>query len=201
MGAMTIAVRTARGEDLSGMAGALGRAFADDPLFDWLVPDQTRRHRMLPAWLTLAFKKMFTRREVLHDRRSCRRGCVGCPRRMEDQARRDALDDPGQHSRGRTGTHAAVFTTLNAMEKEHPEELHWYLEVLGADPPHQRQGVGAALMKPVLDRCDAEGLPAYLETQKPDNVAYYRHHGFEVREEMDLPKGGPHLWTMWRPPI
>ena len=61
---MTITVRRATVEDEPGMAGALGRAFADDPLFDWLVPDQTKRHGMLPAWFTLAFKKMFTRREV-----------------------------------------------------------------------------------------------------------------------------------------
>ncbi len=55
-------------------------------------------------------------------------------------------------------------------------------------------------MKPVLDRCDAEALPAYLETQKPQNVPYYRHHGFEVQKEIDLPKSGPHIWLMWREP-
>lgn len=197
---MTIAVRTTRAEDLSGMAGALGRAFADDPLFDWLVPDATKRHQMLPAWFTLAFKKMFTRREVYTTDDHAGAAVWAAPGEWQAKPVETISMIPGSIRVVGLGPMRRLITMLNAMEKEHPEELHWYLEVLGTDPPHQRKGVGAALMKPALDRCDAEGLPAYLETQKPDNVAYYRHHGFEVRKEMDLPKGGPHLWTMWRPP-
>jgi len=197
---MTTAVRTAGVEDQSDMAGTLGRAFADDPLFDWLVPDQTRRHRMLPAWFTLAFKKMFTRREVYTTDDHAGAAVWAAPGEWKTKPVEMVSMIPGSIRVVGLGPMRRLITMLNAMEKEHPEELHWYLEVLGTDPPHQRKGVGAALMKPVLDRCDAEGLPAYLATQKPDNVAYYRHHGFEVRKEMDLPKGGPHLWTMWRPP-
>ena len=55
-------------------------------------------------------------------------------------------------------------------------------------------------MQPVLERCDAEGTPAYLETDTERNVQLYERHGFEVTEEFDLPGGGPPVWLMWRPP-
>jgi ribosomal protein S18 acetylase RimI-like enzyme len=77
---------------------------------------------------------------------------------------------------------------------------HWYLPTLGVDPPRQGQGVGSALIQPVLSRADAEGLLCYLETETAGNVAFYERHGFEVVVEDDLPRGGPHFWTMKREP-
>jgi hypothetical protein len=46
----------------------------------------------------------------------------------------------------------------------------------------------------------ADGLPCYLETEKQINVPFYNRHGFDVVVEIDLPKGGPHIWTMKREP-
>ena len=62
------------------------------------------------------------------------------------------------------------------------------------------QGCGLALLRPVLEHCDAEGTPCYLESSKERNVPFYRRHGFEVVEEVPLPDDGPTLWTMWREP-
>jgi len=197
---MTITVRRTTVEDEPGMAGALGRAFADDPLFDWLVPDQTKRHRMLPAWYALGFRKLFKRREVYTTDDHAGASVWAAPGEWKTKPIEMLSMVPGSIRVVGLGPMRRLITFFNAVEKQHPDELHWYLEVLGTDPPHQRKGVGAALMKPVLDRCDSEGLPAYLETQKELNVPYYRHHGFEVRKEMDLPRSGPHLWLMWREP-
>ena len=88
---------------------------------------------------------------------------------------------------------------LGQMEKSHPREPHWYLAILGTDPPQQGKGVGGALMAPVLARCDAERTGAYLESSKPDNVPYYERFGFRVTGQIDLPDG-PTMWPMWRDP-
>jgi len=99
--------------------------------------------------------------------------------------------------RGRT---LVAKRTLDAIEAVHPEEPHWYLEILGTVPEQQGHGLGAAAMAPILARCDEEGVPAYLESTKHSNVAYYERHGFRVTSELPLPDGGPSLWPMWRDP-
>jgi hypothetical protein len=55
-------------------------------------------------------------------------------------------------------------------------------------------------MQPVLDRCDAEGIPAYLESTKERNVGFYESHGFAVTGREQIARGGPQLWLMWRTP-
>jgi ribosomal protein S18 acetylase RimI-like enzyme len=89
---------------------------------------------------------------------------------------------------------------VSAVEAVHPVEPHWYLAVLGTDPSQQGRGVGSALLAPVLQRCDHDGVAAYLESSKESNLAFYARHGFEVTGEIDVPGGGPRLWPMWREP-
>jgi GNAT superfamily N-acetyltransferase len=87
-----------------------------------------------------------------------------------------------------------------AVASHHPKEPHWYLMVLGTDPSRQGQGLGSAVLQPVLTRCDTEGLPAYLESSKEENLAFYARHRFAVTAEVTIPNGGPTLWCMRRSP-
>jgi len=89
---------------------------------------------------------------------------------------------------------------ISVVEAKHPHKPHWYLAVLGVDPDRQGRGFGSHLMRPVLERCDADGVPAYLETDTEKNVQLYSRHGFAVTEEFNLPDGGPPIWLMWRDP-
>lgn len=79
------------------------------------------------------------------------------------------------------------------LVSRHPERLvqapHWYLLIPGVEPERQGQSIGSALITPDLARADAEGLPCYLETAKERNVMFYRRHGFEVRDEENIPGG------------
>ncbi|MFM8862623.1 MAG: GNAT family N-acetyltransferase, partial [Acidimicrobiia bacterium] len=88
---------------------------------------------------------------------------------------------------------------LDAVEKAHPTEPHWYLALLGVDPSRQRSGLGSALLRPVLEQCDESGAAAYLETQKPDNLAYYARFGFEERDRITVGDSPP-VWLLWRDP-
>ena len=57
----------------------------------------------------------------------------------------------------------------------------------------------SALIRSVLDRCDAQGFGAYLESSKEQNLAFYARHGFDLTQRCD-PGGQPPTWTMWRDP-
>ena len=89
---------------------------------------------------------------------------------------------------------------LVAIDKVHPRESLWYLELLVVEPTAQRGGVGAALQDHVYRLADRDQLPSYLETQKVENLAYYRRFGYEVVDELHPVKKGPPLWTMRREP-
>ena len=81
--------------------------------------------------------------------------------------------------------------------RHHPTVPHWYLQLLAVEPSWQRRGVGTALLRAGLAACDAEGRPAYLETQRAENLPYYARFGFtpvaEVRGE-----GEVRLWCLVR---
>ena len=92
------------------------------------------------------------------------------------------------------------MSLLTRVEKHHPTEPHWYLEAIGCVPEARGQGVGGTLLEPVLARCDAEGLPAYLESSNPRNISFYERHGFATRPLFPLPPGCPVITPMWRDP-
>jgi len=79
---------------------------------------------------------------------------------------------------------ADLFHMFERMAQYHPEGPHWYLPLIGVVPAEQGKGLGAALMRYALARCDADGLPAYLESTSPRNISLYERHGFEAVAEI-----------------
>jgi hypothetical protein len=55
-------------------------------------------------------------------------------------------------------------------------------------------------MSEMIDRCDREGTPAFLESSSPQNEALYARHGFVVTGRISLPDGCPPITAMWREP-
>lgn len=104
---------------------------------------------------------------------------------FRDTAEREHLDD--------------LLATFEKMEQSHPREPHWYLPQIGVDPIAQGKGLGAALMRHALARCDQERALAYLEASKPQNIPFYLRHGFEVIGEIQI-GAAPLITPMLRRP-
>jgi GNAT superfamily N-acetyltransferase len=76
---------------------------------------------------------------------------------------------------------------------------HYYVRDVGVLPSRQGQGLGSALLRPTLERCDREGLPAYLEASSERSAALYERLGFRITRELRI-GGSPPLWLMLRAP-
>lgn len=85
------------------------------------------------------------------------------------------------------------------FDQHHLQEPHYYIRTLGVATRFQGQGLGTALLRPTLDRCDREGLPAYLEASSERSAALYERLGFVHLGELHVPNGGPPFWPMRRP--
>ena len=83
------------------------------------------------------------------------------------------------------------------IESQHPAYEHFLVWMFAVSPARQRSGLGRRLMGEALARADADQVPAYLWTGNPDNLPYYRSHGFEVIGEELIPGGVPN-WFMER---
>ncbi|MFT4518095.1 MAG: hypothetical protein ACI9JM_000472 [Halioglobus sp.] len=86
-------------------------------------------------------------------------------------------------------------------EKYHPKTPHYYLFAIGVVPQCKGQGLGTSLIREVLKKCDEEGVPAYLENSKEENLRFYQGHGFKVIREIKFAPSAPTLWLMWRDPV
>jgi GNAT superfamily N-acetyltransferase len=185
---------------------ALARAFFDDPLFGFFVPDLVRQQKALIAFMSSGVKDAAPFDETWIARADGRVACAavwlppgGYPRNFRRELMTYLRTAPTLAYCGpRIGR---AFALLSAVDKAHHDlhEPHYYLGILGTDPQYQRTGAGSAVLAPVLERCDTEGLPAYLETQKEANIAYYARHRFDVVQKIDI-DGCPPIWTLRRDP-
>jgi predicted N-acetyltransferase YhbS len=85
------------------------------------------------------------------------------------------------------------------IEAAHPAYDHFLVWMFAVSPAHQRKGLGRRLMQEALAHADSDEVPAYLWTGNPDNLPYYRSHGFDVIGEALIPGGVPN-WFMERAP-
>jgi GNAT superfamily N-acetyltransferase len=191
--ASAITVRRATAEDLPAVVEALAAAFHDDPVSIWVAPDEARRRVLAPRFFAGVAQSYEPHGGVFLSADGAAAAIWAPPGVEDDEAAIGELLEAMEESAPR------VVQLLEAMGAVHPTEPHHYLFLLGTRPERQGQGLGSALMRPVLEACDRDGLPAYLEATSERNRPLYERHGFAVTGEIRVPDG-PTLWAMWREP-
>lgn len=188
--------------DVPAVAAAQARAFLDDPLQVWTLPDRRRRLGVLERMFVLALPVILLRHDECYTLDGGASAALWLPpgtwsEPLPAEAMRALAELPQLLGTAALDRQRAAN---DAMAAVHPHEPHWYLQGLGTDPPMRRRGLASAALGPVLDRCDADGTAAYLESTRPENVAFYERHGFVVTGTIAIAGGGPTLTAMWRPP-
>lgn len=194
------AVRKATLEDVPRLADALARAFDGDPPMRWLLSDQDTRIARARRLFEVMLRRVHMGRDYCYTTDGVVGGALWVP---PGTWKLGVVDQvvllPGMMRVFGRGL-ARAQRGLTVMESGHPTTPHYYLDSLGVEPEWQGRGLGSALMWPVLERCDIERMPAYLNAGSPRSRDLYLRHGFEVTEKFELPDDGPPLWRMWREP-
>jgi GNAT superfamily N-acetyltransferase len=195
-----VIVRKATPEDVPRLAPVLAHAFAHDPPMRWVMGASPRaEQRLRPYFAALLHRFHLPRGEVwmcedpLGAAAWVEPGGWPPPASLEVSMAPLLVRTFGRHPR-----RAAAAARVNG--RGHPTEPHWFLDYIGVDAGARSRGTGSALMRPMLERCDAEGTGAFLNAGSRRSRDLYARHGFEVVRRLEFPRGGPPLWAMWRDP-
>ena len=86
------------------------------------------------------------------------------------------------------------------LKKEFTDHYDWYLFNLSIKKDAQGKGLASKLMRTKLQFCDDERMVSYLETNKAANVGLYKHYGFDLMKEEQIPKSTVTHYAMVRVP-
>jgi ribosomal protein S18 acetylase RimI-like enzyme len=223
-----VAVRTAAPADFPRVADSMASAFFANPITIWHAPDESRRLDVMRDFFMVLLETVYTRfglvytnvgevasgaMSIAHDAQEGRRPVPGLPLlecrtcntpRARGRVPHNMVVPPGtsaEMDRALAGVFQyfpRTFELFELSDAHHPQDPHYHLQFIGVRPECQGIGIGSALLQAVLDRCDLEGVAAYLEADERSKFLYLKH-GFEVTAELRLPKG-PSFFPMWRAP-
>lgn len=194
---MGLAIRRARESDREAVGRLLHEAFMNDPVSSWIFPDETHRHRthgvLMGAFADLVFSEGYI--DMTEDGSAAALWfsvAAGEPEEDDSAAQmREAVDPDNERVELVGRLSGAIHPT---------DKAHEYLQLIGVSPGRQGQGLGTALIEPVLERCDRDGTAAYLEASSVRSRVLYERLGFVFTgRTVDLP-GGPPMYPMWREP-
>ena len=197
-------LRLTRRERDAGVA-VLGRAFAEYELLRYYFPDEMQRRAVAESFGFIAVCVCLRYGEVYATSEKLEGVAAWLPPGKAPfggwQIIRSVplpfLVRFGRQGAGRMWAFGALVGNTHRRLVPYP---HWYLQMIGVDPPYQGQGFSSRLLRPMLERIDREQMPCYLETNSEKNVAIYGRFGFEVISEDKLPGAGVTSFAMLRKP-
>jgi len=195
-----IQIRKITAEDIPVLVPLLAKSFAAQPLTRWMLGDDERALRRGERVLKLDFENAFQ-----YNLMFTTTGLQGA-----------ALWHPPDRTQtawqgvmwllkliqivGISRNLPAQLESFWKLEKLFPRIPNYYLSMLAVAAPFQGQGIGSALLQPVLKICDARGIIAYTVTDMEPNVVFYQKQGFRVKDVIPIPRACLKAWTMSREP-
>ena len=190
-------VRHARRVDLDGASNVLAEAFAADPWFRWLYPDDATWNARAAAWFGLVLDRAFSKGHTYVTDGGAVNWIppdVHFPEPGDVAAAVELLASQiGERA-------SAAFGVIGAAGAAFPDEPRFHCVYVGVRPDKQGHGLGRALLGRVLDVCDRDGLPASLTSTNDANLPLYRSLGFREIGEVPIPGTGRSMRPMWRAP-
>ncbi len=195
----------AKGSQLTQVSSVLTRAFQSDPAARYVFPDEQGYRERAQAFFSAATVYVNLTGQVWTTAEPVQGAALWLPPEHHDMHPEHAVTAGLHDFRALVGEEAGerLGKLLGFLDECHHRAVpqpHWYLMLLGVDTPVQGQGIGSALLQPILKRADQEGTSCYLETCQPRNVPLYQKHGFKVVGEGAIPESEVRYWSFVRSP-
>jgi ribosomal protein S18 acetylase RimI-like enzyme len=189
---------------LNQAADVVSRAFLNDPLYAYIIPDEEERKRYFPyifrayIWYCLQFGEVYASSTNLEGI------ALWLPSKfayITPERSKECGDEVFFYVLGRKYLERLSVTSHpNNVHEQLVKEPHVYLMVLAVDPEYQRKGFGRKLLLPMIEYLDTTNQKCYLDTNKESNISYYRNFGFKVLKEFEIENTGVINWSMLRTP-
>ncbi|MFX1296252.1 MAG: GNAT family N-acetyltransferase [Promethearchaeota archaeon] len=179
----------------------LSRAFQDNPLFIYLIPDDSERKVKLKYFFEYKIRYDVLYGEVYAPSPNLE-GIAGwlfsenAYKTLERQirsGRTKVVSKLGMEFYKKT---KYVEEFVDMLHKRYAPFKHWYLAPLGVDPIFQGKGYAGILLKAMFVRVEQELFPIYLETNTEKNISIYEHYGFQILEDITIPDSDLRIWAM-----
>lgn len=195
-------IRTAGAEtgDKALVKNTIASAFADDPLLNWIVLQDARRMQLIDRLVNTTVELFMPVGETFIET-----GGKGCALWVKPAAPALSLWQTARVT-AMLGMVAGfrrlpeMISFYSQFERLAPPGPAFHLFYLAVLPEARGQGMGSALLQPVLQHCDDDGIPAYLENSNKVNLPLYERHGFQLTRQWRITDIGPLIWCMYREP-
>jgi GNAT superfamily N-acetyltransferase len=197
------AVRAARRDEAGLLGEVLADAFAEDPVFAWLIPPHVRgRDNRLRTFFTSMSRGYLRLGRPCYVTSDASAAALWAAPGAWSMPLSQIIHEAAPSELAFRGLLLRALRTQQQIERLHAEQSrpHWYLGYLGTRHDRQGQGLGSQLLREVLAPLDTKGVPAYLESSNERNLPLYERNGFRVVGELQALGHGPTIWRMWREP-
>jgi GNAT superfamily N-acetyltransferase len=150
-------LRIATSGELDRLKDVLARAFEDDPVFGWLMPDEATRRERLRRFFEIELRQIALARGVVWTTQEPSGGALCMPPGAWRVPARVLFRQGPSFARAFGARLPRATGLLTMIERRHIREPHYYFAYIGVAPEAQGHGLGTLLMRPTLKRCDSEG--------------------------------------------
>ena len=189
--------------DRARVVSTMSKAFADDDLYRYFIPEDGVRERFLRGFMAFRLRYGLKYGTVLVAGEGAGVAVFLAP--GHQMSPKDLLLCGGLRAmlpctKAQRERIMGFNSFADAMAARWAEKPCWHLSPICVEPPSQGKGIGKALVSYGLAQMQPSGQPCYLETQSEKNAEFYRACGFRTISRTPVPGTGMEHWGMlWKP--
>lgn len=189
-------------EDIPRAVECLKDAFKDDPLWKEVFKNDPDKDKALSGFFTCPLLYGMKFGKVYATSPNIEGAAVWVPGKYADMTmwrmlRCGALSYGAKMGKETMSNLSIVSKQLGSERKRLMKNKPYvYLTIIGVSSTAQGKGFGSKLMENIKEECSRKRLHLYLETEKEENLPFYKKHGLTVLKDIVFEKINLPMWLM-----